>query len=154
MSEPIDVKGLLAYLKTLKYHSLRRCPPAASIAEISREHIDNAKAARALWKCNQIGNEYRNYTQGSEKTLFSFFTGISPSEITRIPCIGQMRMRLIQEILHYPGLVGSSSRGRRVWFLNAGDLYLPTLAAYEDSSNLFITAEWLLRPLQDVVPDA
>lgn len=149
-----DVKGLLLYLKTLKAHPLRRCPSVPRIAEVSREHEDNAKAARALWKCNQVGSEYRNFVEGREGTLFSFFPGVSPSEIVRINCSTHLRMRLIQEVLHYPGLEHSSSTGRRVWFLNAGDLYLPTLAVYEDSSNLFITAEALLRPLQDVVPDA
>lgn len=150
MSASFDTKGLTAYLKTLTSSGTRRCPSVARIAEISREHEDNAKAARALWKCCRIGAEYCRFTNGDPHTLFSFFPDVDPQELHHI----HMRMRLIQEVLCYPGLEHSSSKGRRVWFLNAGDLYTPTLAVYEYSSNLFITAEALLRPLQDVVPDA
>lgn len=154
MRKSIDTKGLLAYLKTLPYYSTRRCPSIVNIAEISREHTDNAKAARALWKCPRVTAEYYRFSEGKDGTLFSFFPDISRQELKTITCSIHRRMRLIQEVLCYPGLEHSSSKGRRVWFFNAGDLYTPTLAVYEDSSNLFITAEALLRPLQDVVPDA
>lgn len=153
MSTSFDTKGLLAYLKTLNSSPLRRCPSVARIAEVSREHEDNAKAARALWKCRRIGAEYCRFTSGDLHTLFSFFPDVDPQELHHINCSLHMRMRLIQEVLCYPGLEHSSSKGRRVWFLNAGDLYTPTLAVYEGSGNLFVTAEALLRPLQDVVPD-
>lgn len=154
MSKSIDAKGLTAFLKTLPCSGARRCPTVARISEVSREHEDNAKAARALWKCQRIGASYRRFVESDADTLFSFFPGVDPQELHAINCSIHLRMRLIQEVLRYPGLEHSSSKGRRVWFLNAGDLYTPTLAVYEDSGNLFITAEALLRPLQDVVPDA
>lgn len=137
----VDAKALVKYLRE------KACPNQNTVAPWDSQlahdlnlTVEEGAAIRALW---------RSYTLAKAIDLFLPKTAEWMRSLHSPPLRTHVRLTAIDELAGFSGVENSG----RTWWLNAGDLYTPTLAT-KDGLRLRVVTEADLREMGWLKGDA